>query len=164
MNKERWKPVKHLYAFWRHDTYPFVLGAVVEAIDDRGRVMLGAYNRMIVEPIKVVERTLGLRLQKQLDLLRSHQQAALEAFHDEWRQKVVDTFGPELTKEAEYAARTRRDTECFYCEQCKTQATGACPVSGHVSQHIEHKGSGYWGPSKRPPVRREKDGSLSQKA
>ena len=69
------------YAFWRYDTFPFVLhGEVVAGPDDKGRVQVkgyanarddGTYGGGWFMPIKLLSIEAGQPLGKQLDLLRA---------------------------------------------------------------------------------------------
>ncbi len=84
-----------LFAFWRYDLYPYVLGGVAERMDDDGRVYVRAYQGW-VKPIKLMPIKKGKAL---LDALKGHphgleaqRRADLEKFEEKWDDTLFALF------------------------------------------------------------------------
>lgn len=56
------------YAFWEYDIPPFLLGGVVEKVDEEGYVTIeNRYQGYRFRPVAVVPLKEGLKMQKKLD-------------------------------------------------------------------------------------------------
>lgn len=87
--------VTGLFAFWRYDQYPYVLGAPVTKMDDEGRVYTPAYQGWVT-PIKLVPLKKGKAL---LDALQNYEHGleiqrrrALAVFDKEWDDTLFVLF------------------------------------------------------------------------
>lgn len=57
-----------LYAFWKYDLPPYLLGGEVEEVDKDGLVTIAnGYDGMKFSPVKIVPLEKGIKLQKKLD-------------------------------------------------------------------------------------------------
>lgn len=58
----------NLYAFWKYDLPPFLLGGIVELIDEDGHVKIkDRYDGMRFKPAVLLPLEKGLALQQKLD-------------------------------------------------------------------------------------------------
>lgn len=87
--------VTGLFAFWRYDQYPYVLGAPVTKMDDEGRVYAPSYQGWFT-PIKIVPLKKGKEL---LDALKNHdhglehqRRRALAEFDKKWDDALFVLF------------------------------------------------------------------------
>lgn len=55
-----------LYAFWKYDNPPYLLGGEVESIDEDGFVTVKGYSSFRFRPVKIVSLEKGIKLQKKL--------------------------------------------------------------------------------------------------
>jgi hypothetical protein len=85
-----------LFAFWRYDLYPYVLGGVVDMMDDQGLVRAPSYGNGWFQPIKLMPIKKGKEL---LDALKGHphglenqRRQALETFDAHWDETLFALF------------------------------------------------------------------------
>lgn len=55
-----------LYAFWKYDNPPYLLGGEVESIDEDGFVTVKGYSSFRFRPVKIVSLEKGIKLHKEL--------------------------------------------------------------------------------------------------
>lgn len=84
----------HLYAFWRYDSYPYVLGGIVNRIDGRGLVSPIGYTGMWFKPLVIVTKSVGQSLMNRLVTLRTDKDRAQRKLDREWLQKVEELLSP----------------------------------------------------------------------
>lgn len=77
-----------LYAFWRYDRFPFVLGGEVLGIDDEGFVHVRGYDGMRFRPLKIVTAAAGERINESLESLRAAEAKARREHDTAWRARV----------------------------------------------------------------------------
>ena len=89
--------VTGVFAFWRYDQYPYVLGGVIDRINDKGLVRVPSYGNGWVTPIKMMSVKAGEAL---LDALKGNphgleaqRRAALEEFEAHWDETLFTLFG-----------------------------------------------------------------------
>jgi hypothetical protein len=61
-----------LFAFWRYDTFPYVLGAEITKMKDGGQVQPVGYGGGYVVPIKILPLAAGKSLWDRLKQLQSN--------------------------------------------------------------------------------------------
>ena len=87
--------VTGLFAFWRYDQYPYVLGAPVTKMDDEGRVYVPDYQGWFT-PIKILPLQKGKKLldalQNREDGLESQRRRALAEFDKKWDDTLFVLF------------------------------------------------------------------------
>jgi hypothetical protein len=82
---------QELFAFWRYDTFPYVLGGTVTKMLPSGRVETVEYGPgHSFMPIKILPRADGAALWQKLENLRSEYIAADKAFRAAWRGKAEE--------------------------------------------------------------------------
>ena len=84
-----------LYAFWRYDRYPFVLGGPIMKIGDGGEVYPEGYEGCRFKPIKILPLDAGVRLHQQIRALADRYNVELEKMQASWRKRVEDLL-PEI--------------------------------------------------------------------
>lgn len=94
MSRKNAQRVTGLFAFWRYDQYPFVLGAPVTEMDDEGKVYVPNYQGW-VKPLKLMPLKKGKELLEALkgaEGLERQRKAALEKFEDHWARTLHVLF------------------------------------------------------------------------
>ena len=81
--------MKKLFAFWRYDQFPFVLGAEVEDIDDDGWVKAKGYDGMKFKPIKIVPAEVGEQISSLLKKLEADERHARREHDETWRSRAA---------------------------------------------------------------------------
>jgi hypothetical protein len=87
--------VSGLFAFWRYDTYPYVLGGVVDMMDDQGLVRVPSYGNAWFMPIKLMPIRKGKELLGALKGphgLEGQRRQALESFDALWDETLFALF------------------------------------------------------------------------
>lgn len=80
-----------LYAFWKYDLFPYVLGGEVVEMRDDGRVLVKGYGPGFwFKPIRLVPVKTGKAIKKKLD--------EIEARHNKAQKKLKDEAMAEVTK------------------------------------------------------------------
>ena len=80
--------VKDLFAFWRYDLFPYVLGGTVVEMSDKGNIRTREYDYMWFTPIKIMPLDAGKALWSRIDKVRNEHHVALREFDKEWRSKI----------------------------------------------------------------------------
>lgn len=95
-NKNKRQTIKGMFAFWRYDLYPYVLGGEFDAMNDAGYVRVPSYGNGWVMPIKILPVKKGKEL---LEALKGHpsglenqRRAALEEFERKWDETLFILF------------------------------------------------------------------------
>lgn len=82
-----------LYAFWRYDQFPFMLGGPVTGMDEEGRVETENYGAgNWFTPARLLPRAVGERLHGELKLLKAQHDEAKEKFDAEWLSRARMMF------------------------------------------------------------------------
>lgn len=68
-----------LYAFWRYDYFPYVLGGTVTKINDDSTVSIKEYGNARFAPLKIVPFKAGMVIQQDLDKKKELRRISLEA-------------------------------------------------------------------------------------
>jgi hypothetical protein len=100
--------VSGLFAFWRYDLYPYVLGAPITAMDNDGKVYVPSYQGWVV-PFKLMPLKKGRDL---LDALKNNahglearRRRALAEFDAKWDDTLFTLFPearhPNITRHQE---------------------------------------------------------------
>lgn len=74
-----------LYAFWKYDTPPYLLGGEVESIDEDGFVTVKGYKSSRFRPVKIVSLEKGIKLQKKLHKAEMKYRRIVKDANDELR-------------------------------------------------------------------------------
>lgn len=101
MSDKKPKPerVKGLFAFWRYDLFPYVLGGTVDQMSAKGNVNTIEYGYGYnFTPIKVMPVKAGKTLLAKLMELREEHCAATKKLNDEFMEKVYALL-PEVRKD-----------------------------------------------------------------
>ena len=83
---------QRIIAFWRHDQYPYVLGAEVLTIHSEGFECKG-FEGFFVKPEKILPYKQGLELLNRLKVLQTNRTLELIRLKNEWDQKAAEVFG-----------------------------------------------------------------------
>lgn len=89
---------KPLFAFWRYDRFPFVLGGEVIEMYDDGHVTAKGYTGMMFRPIKILPLEAGKTLKKKLDDLEARHQQALKEVDQEHKLLLGELFPEALER------------------------------------------------------------------
>jgi hypothetical protein len=81
---------KKLYAFWKYDLFPYILGGEVRDIDDRGLVYIEAYQGRF-KPILILPLEKGLAIKKELNNLEREFRTKTKELRQEMLEKVITT-------------------------------------------------------------------------
>lgn len=87
--KKGFSKVEGLYAFWRYDSFPYVLGGPVSTMNERGDVTIPTYGNGVVTPIKIVPYDAGRKLLEQIDALRAEHREVLDKLNDDFTARVL---------------------------------------------------------------------------
>ncbi len=80
--------VKDLFAFWKYDLFPYVLGGPIGEIDDKGFVFATTY-RLWFKPIKILPLQAGIDLWSELEKLKRNYKATLEDIKEECKEELL---------------------------------------------------------------------------
>lgn len=81
--------VKGLFAFWTYDSFPYVLGAPIDEMDEEGRVQAPIFGKGYwFRPIKIVPVAEGEKLLAKLELLTEEEREARNNLRQEFLSKV----------------------------------------------------------------------------
>lgn len=79
-----------LFALWRYDTYPYVLGGTITDILANGNVETKEYGYgFYFKPLLILPVKEGKELLNRLEALEDEYSKALEKFHKEWIVKAM---------------------------------------------------------------------------
>lgn len=82
---------KKLFAFWKYDLFPHVLGGEVEKIFPNGNVEILSYGKgFVFTPIKILPKEDGQKLWEKINCLVSQRNDAQSKFNQEWSQKLKE--------------------------------------------------------------------------
>ena len=84
-----------LYAFWKYDQFPYVLGGRVRTFLENGDVTVRGYDGMSYTPIKVVPWSMGVEIHAMLNELNEEYRQA--------QQKILEDALRKLDKAAPWA-------------------------------------------------------------
>lgn len=87
--------VKGLFAFWRHDIFPYVLGDEIDAIDEHGNVRGTRYQGRWFRPIKIMSTRAGRALQERLTSMQAERTAAIVKIEQAANAELFDHALPE---------------------------------------------------------------------
>jgi len=89
-----------LYAFWRHDTFPYVLGGRANKMKEGGKVQVPSYGvGYWFTPFLLLPVAEGEELHARLKAFSGEHNKAQRAFIDEWRA-ALDRGFPQFKKES----------------------------------------------------------------
>ncbi len=101
MNSEKKVDVstQGLFAFWKNDTFPYLLGGNVTRMDYNGRVETSEYgkNHWFL-PVKILPKGAGENLLAKLKELETERRASLDTFNEGWRKRLRDTIPCDLVQ------------------------------------------------------------------
>lgn len=83
---------QRLYAFWKYDGYPYILGAEVIQFFENGSVECVGYAGYAFKPVKILPLKQGAILKEKLRQLEKDRQKAKAQFDNEWDTKAQETF------------------------------------------------------------------------
>lgn len=86
-----------LYAFWKYEQFPYVLGGRVRTFLENGDVSVRGHDGMAVTPVKIVPANAGLALHAMLNELNEEYRQA--------QQKILEDALRKLDKAAPWATR-----------------------------------------------------------
>lgn len=84
--------MKTLFAFWRYDAFPYVLGAEILEMGDDGFVSARGFTGMRFKPIKILPLKAGVFLKQKLDELRTAERAAHQEVDTKFRKELEKLF------------------------------------------------------------------------
>ena len=79
---------QRLMAFWKYDTYPFLLWGEVDKIDHNGNVQTKEYPHYRFPPVKVFDYDQGMVIAGQLEVLKNEYQSKLSEIGSEYGDKL----------------------------------------------------------------------------
>lgn len=77
-----------LYAFWKYDLFPYLLGGKVEKVRDDGWVSVGGYPGMKFNPVRVLGEKVGEKLHAEVKKLTSNYEADQRKLRDEYLCRI----------------------------------------------------------------------------
>jgi hypothetical protein len=84
--------MKSLFAFWPYDSFPYVLGAKVEDVNDE-IIILKGYGRFgYSSNMQLVPYKTGAKLKDALDTLREQHREAFERLAADFKKRRDDLF------------------------------------------------------------------------
>jgi len=97
--KQKPEKMKGLFALWRYDLFPYVLGGTVDLMSAKGNVNTVEYGYgMNFTPIKLMPVKAGKALLAKLMELREEHRAATKKLNDEFMEKIYALL-PEVRKD-----------------------------------------------------------------
>jgi hypothetical protein len=82
---------KTLFAFWKYDQFPFVLGGTVEDINEEGLVQTKEYGKGFwFNPVKMLPLKEGKELLAKLNNLDYERRKAMKVMDKQFDKKVKD--------------------------------------------------------------------------
>ena len=110
--KPRIEEVKGLFAFWRYDLYPYVLGAEIDAMTDKGSVHAPSYSKSYADgwftPIKIMPAKAGKALLTRIEQMRTEHAASRALLDAEWNKTLFDLLPEARSPERTYAGFPRK--------------------------------------------------------
>lgn len=88
-----------LFAFWRYDQYPYILGAPVLEMRDDGFIKPEGYGGYCFKPIKLLPLEAGKKLYKTIEQLKKQHWEAESNLRKEWIKKLNDSIPEDLVPE-----------------------------------------------------------------
>ena len=80
---------KGLYAFWRHDLFPYYLGGTITRMDEKGRVETVQFGMSHwFKPVVILPEAAGEQLNSQLKQLKAEKEKEEKELHDKWIKEV----------------------------------------------------------------------------
>ncbi len=112
-NKEsKIEEVKGLFAFWRYDLYPYVLGAEIDAMTEKGSVHAPSYGKSYASgwftPIKVMPIKAGKALKARIEQLHAEHAAARALLEASWNKTLFDLLPEARSPEHTYVGFPRK--------------------------------------------------------
>lgn len=77
-----------LFAFWRYDSFPFILGDVVTKLHSKGVVDVAKYPGFSFQSFRLTNLDEGKQLYNQLETLKEEYYAELLALNNKYKSKV----------------------------------------------------------------------------
>lgn len=87
--KTKNEKVTGLFAFWRYDSYPYVLGAEISMMSEKGSVYAPSYQGWF-KPIKVMPAKAGLALLDKLEKMRADHREATHLLNATWNGTLFE--------------------------------------------------------------------------
>ena len=82
---------QELFAFWRHDMYPYVLGVTVVKILEDGKVQTKEYgNGYVFKPLLILPLKEGKELRQKLGELEAGYRKAQDDLRKKWFAKALE--------------------------------------------------------------------------
>jgi len=86
-----------LFAFWRYDLFPYVLGGEFEEMTDDGLIKAISYGNACFRPFKILPVGPGQKLLAKLMELREDHASAIEEVNQDFKSQL-DEILPEANK------------------------------------------------------------------
>lgn len=80
---------QELFAFWKWDSFPYVLGAKILDIKEDGRVLVEGYSSYLFRPIKILPLESGQKTYSQLKDLKQQYDVDLETLKIDYDKKLL---------------------------------------------------------------------------
>jgi len=93
------KKVSDLFAFWRYDLFPYVLGGQVSGMDDKGLVYISSYQRWF-NPIKLLPTDTGKKVSQELRQLELEYSQAKDKLLKEYEDKLEKIMPESIIRKA----------------------------------------------------------------
>ena len=81
-----------LYAFWKYDQFPYVLGGTVTKMNGDGSVQIKEYGNSSFNPVKILPLEDGKKMQNALYVLQSKRDKALKEVNTTFNALLRDNF------------------------------------------------------------------------
>lgn len=76
-----------LFAFWKYDIFPYVLGGEVIKFEGE-RVEVKGYEGCTFQPIKIMDIYTGKRIYEELNILKEEYDTKLKIFNNKFKSKA----------------------------------------------------------------------------
>lgn len=77
----------NLYAFWKYDLFPYVLGGEVTEFQGE-KVKVKGYDNYLFKPIKVVDLATGKKMKAEIEQARQEYEKTLNKAKGEFTEKI----------------------------------------------------------------------------
>lgn len=101
--------MKNLYALWKSDHYPYILGGKITRMKDNGNVEAENFGKGYwFNPIKIVPEKLGKQILSDVKNLETERRNAKKKFDKEWADILLESIAVNSgTKELQTYIKTK---------------------------------------------------------
>jgi hypothetical protein len=79
-----------LYAFWRYDRFPYLLGSEVDKVLDSGAVKVKGYGGACFKPVKILPLDAGKEMHEELERLERAYNRESNELLNKYKKHVIE--------------------------------------------------------------------------